>query len=96
MNDKIKDITERICELLRVTPSYNARLEIEDYLQLLWDSGVADSIKLVEQRKEHYEFYRNTVAMKTHPAVFAILDEMLVLLGGMKSRGEIADRIKVD
>lgn len=62
-----------------------------------WLKGVADAIKAVKARKAHYELYREKepsddlvlahIAMRTHPATFAVLDELLVMLEAMHERG---------
>ena len=67
-----------------------------------WRAGVLDSIKQVKARQAHYELYREKaknplettddlvlahVAMRTHPATFAVLDEILVMLEAMLERG---------
>lgn len=68
-----------------------------------WDDGVQACIDLVKRRHEHYEMYRcdcldrdpgnghvpgcKGEMMSTHPATFAILDEIFVLLSAMKLRG---------
>ena len=61
-----------------------------------WAGGVRDAIKIVEYRQQHAEMYRNGGDMQTHPAVFATLDEVLVFLKAMLSRGEYATRSTCD
>lgn len=62
-----------------------------------WKAGVEDCIRQVKARQAHYELYRLKddddlvlahVAMRTHPATFAVLDELLVMLEAMLERGE--------
>lgn len=54
--------------------------------------GLRDALNRIEQRKQHYEYYRagrrHGAIVDTHPAIFAILDEMAVLAGAMISRAE--------
>ena len=68
-----------------------------------WKVGIADAIKIVKARLAHYEMYRcdcsrhstevqhrpgcKAEMMSTHPATFAVLDEMLVFLEAMLERG---------
>jgi hypothetical protein len=55
-------------------------------INVAYRAGIEDSIKCIKQRKAHYELYREDGAIKTHPATFAVLDEMLVFLGAMLER----------
>ena len=62
-----------------------------------WKDGVRDAIKKIKARQAHYELYRANasdedltlarVALRTHPATFAVLDEVLVFLEAMLERG---------
>lgn len=52
-----------------------------------WHRGVDDSIACVERRLAHYELYRTGEWVTTHPATFAILNELLTLLRAMRERG---------
>ncbi len=61
--------------------------ESADYIR-----GVEDALKCVKRRQEHYELYRNGDAMRTHPATFAILDELVVFLSALKERAESGDK----
>jgi hypothetical protein len=72
-------------------------------LTAAWGNGVQACIDKVKQRQEHYELYRcdcldrdpgnghapgcKGEAMATHPATFAILDEVLVFLSALQERG---------
>jgi hypothetical protein len=68
-----------------------------------WEAGVADCIRQVKARQAHFELYRASedcrscdeddlmlahVAMRAHPATFAVLDEILVMLEAMLERGQ--------
>lgn len=61
-----------------------------------WDDGVKDAIKIVKYRQQHYEIYRDGEAMRTLPAVFATLDEVLIFLEAMLERGEYRSRLQFD
>jgi hypothetical protein len=61
----------------------------EDALALTmeWRRGMADAVKIVEQRLSNAEIYRDGVAMRTKPEVFATLDEVLIFLRAALERG---------
>ena len=62
-----------------------------------WFDGVRDAIKIVEYRQKHHELYRDPNGpMVTKPEVFATIDELLIFLKAMLSRGEYASRSTVD
>jgi hypothetical protein len=68
-----------------------------------WFDGVQACIDMVRRRHDHFELYRcdcldrdpgnghvpgcKGEAMSTHPATFAILDEIFVFLSALKLRG---------
>lgn len=71
--------TKAMCDLQRAidtAPSVST-----EYLR-----GIDDSIARVKSRQAHYELYREGDMMKTHPATFAILDEVLVFLGSLREQ----------
>ena len=47
---------------------------------------LARCINIVEKRLQHYELYRTGDMMKTHPATFAALEEIHVMLSAELSR----------
>lgn len=48
--------------------------------------GVNAAIAVVRARQLHYEQHRDGDQMRTHPATFAVLDELLVLLDALMER----------
>lgn len=53
-----------------------------------YQRGIADCIKRVKDRRGYFELYRGHGAMQTKPVVFAIVDEMVVLLEAMLERAK--------
>ena len=49
-------------------------------------TGIDECIEIVRGRQRHYELYRHGDAMKTHPATFAIIEELLVFLQSHRER----------
>jgi hypothetical protein len=65
-------------------------------LDLTWKDGVRDAIKVVENRQQYYELYRNGDVVKAHPAVFAVIGDLLILLKAMLERGQYRSSTPVD
>ncbi len=53
-----------------------------------WQDGLNDAIEIVKKRKIYYDLHREGEAMKTKPVVFAIIDELLVMLEAQLQRGQ--------
>lgn len=55
--------------------------------QAAWKDGAWAMIEVLIRRKSHYELYRHGEIMRTHPATFAILDELSVFMRAERLRG---------
>ncbi len=69
--------------------------------RLAYQRGIADCIAMVKNRRRYYECYLaksgetlDQAGMRTKPATFATLDEILVFLGAMLERAETAPPIR--
>lgn len=98
----------RVAEAVRDDAQAQNNRYIEDKRRAFAD-GVLASIRIVEQRKTHYELYRcdcldrdpgnghvpgcKGEMMSTHPATFAILDEIYTFLRGLLGRSDLHSNI---